>query len=144
MFFSAGTPGKDMYKLILASDARKNKSSASQYDANDCQDSSLFKAAEVQGKVLICSFGLGYLLGWSSMKNVIGTVKNLSAVGLVMVATDGIGEEFSVPNTPFPVPAIILTTINGTKVCFLNSRHFLSILDDQNLYISKVLDKFPL
>eukprot|EP00250_Pteridium_aquilinum_P018288 c24024_g2_i1 orf=141-2642(-) len=109
-----GTPGKDIHNLILASDALAVDGSTLP-DANDCQDASLFKAGMVQGKVLICSYGIDYILGGSSVDNVIGTIKNLSAVGVVMVAMADLESEFSIPTTPFPFPAIILPTAKDSK-----------------------------
>ncbi|KAH7301437.1 hypothetical protein KP509_23G026500 [Ceratopteris richardii] len=111
---ASATPGDGMYTMILASDALREDGS-DLLDVNDCQNSSLFNADVVKGKVMICSYGIDYLFGGSSINDVINTINKLSAVGVVMFATSDIEGRFSIPATPFSIPAIIIQTNNGSK-----------------------------
>ncbi|KAI5079743.1 hypothetical protein GOP47_0005222 [Adiantum capillus-veneris] len=111
---ASGTPGNNMHNLILASDALKGDGSTLP-DANDCQDPSLFKVDMVQGKVIICSYTIDYIFGGESVNKVVSAVQNLSAVGMVMVVTADFEGELTIPLIPFPIPAIIIPTTEGTK-----------------------------
>ncbi|MCO5548281.1 hypothetical protein L7F22_001738 [Adiantum nelumboides] len=111
---ASGTPGNKMHNLILASDALKGNGSTLP-DANDCQDSSLFEADMVQGKVIICSYSIDYIFGGASVNSVIDTIKNLSAVGMILIVTADFEGKLTIPLIPFPLAAIIIPTTERTK-----------------------------
>jgi hypothetical protein len=113
--FTAGTPGDNMYNLILATDAfLKHNSSIAQND-DECQNASILDQEMVQGNLLICSYSLNFLFGISTFKNVMDTIKNLSAVGVVMTTTVDL-RGINIPDAPFSVPAIIVLAANDSKV----------------------------
>ena len=60
----------------------------------------------VRGKLLICSYGLNFIFGTSTLNNVVNTIKTLSAVGVVMITTVDLNG-ISISNQPFSVPAIM-------------------------------------
>ncbi|KAG2242589.1 hypothetical protein Bca52824_095569 [Brassica carinata] len=78
----AGT--RTMHKLVLAAHALRNGTTI--MDAlyvGECQDSSSYELKLVNGKILVCSYTVRFILGVSTIKQALLTAKNLTAAGLV-------------------------------------------------------------
>ena len=119
-YFTAGTPGNTMYNLILATDALQEHNRTIAQNDDECQNATSFNKEMVRGKVLICSYGLNFIFGISTLNNVVDTIKTLSAVGVVMITTVDLNG-ISISNAPFSVPAIMVLSSNGSKVRLLRN-----------------------
>jgi hypothetical protein len=118
--FTAGTPGDNMYNLILATDASLKHNHSTAQNDDECQNANILDQEMVQGKLLICSYSLNFLFGISTFNNVMDTIKNLSAVGVVMTTTMDL-RGINIPDAPFSVPAIIVLASNASKVKLLRT-----------------------
>lgn len=101
--------------MILAHDALKRNSSTNP-SANGCQKASLFDKLAVQGKLLICTYGVDFIYGDFTIKKAASTVSKLSAVGLVMVLKEDLEGMFNIPMAPLPIPAIFLSAAKDAEV----------------------------
>ncbi|KAG2304045.1 hypothetical protein Bca52824_032696 [Brassica carinata] len=68
----------------------------------ECQDSSSYDQKLVQGKILVCSYTVRFILGVSTVKQALITAKNLTAAGLVfyMDPSSTVSDEFNSDGYP--------------------------------------------
>ncbi|XP_010478484.1 PREDICTED: subtilisin-like protease SBT2.1 [Camelina sativa] len=101
---------RTMHKLILATHALSNGTTV--MDAiyvGECQDSSSFDQKLVQGKILVCSYTVRFILGVSTIKQALITAKNLTAAGLVFYI-DPSAAGFQMTSTPMDIPGILISS----------------------------------
>ncbi|EOA39671.1 hypothetical protein CARUB_v10008312mg [Capsella rubella] len=101
---------RTMHKLILAAHALGNGTTV--MDAiyvGECQDSSSFDQKLVQGKILVCSYTVRFILGVSTIKQALLTAKNLTAAGLVFYI-DPSATGFQMTSTPMDIPGILISS----------------------------------
>ncbi|KAJ0016438.1 hypothetical protein Pint_11438 [Pistacia integerrima] len=110
-------PGTDKdYTLISALHALNNGTTvADDMYVGECQESSNFDKDLVQGKLLICSYSIRFVLGLSTIKQALQTAKNLSAVGVVFYM-DPFVIGFQLNPTPLRMPGIIIPSPDDSKV----------------------------
>ncbi|KAL2622334.1 hypothetical protein R1flu_002539 [Riccia fluitans] len=109
-----GTPGNVPVKMVLAQDAVTGPRNPI-FDPSDCQDSASLDRTMVEGKILICTYSFNFVYGGSTIKRVEETVRNLSAVGFVMVVeSDTAGSRFD--PIPITVPSIVITSQNHSQI----------------------------
>ncbi|KAL3693997.1 hypothetical protein R1sor_007648 [Riccia sorocarpa] len=109
-----GTPGDVMAKLVLAQDVVTGPKNPI-FDPSDCQDSTSLDKGTVAGKILICTYSFNFVYGGSTIKRVEDTVRNLSAMGFIMVVqSDTAGSRFD--PIPITVPGIIITSQNHSQI----------------------------
>ncbi|CAN7093668.1 unnamed protein product [Brassica rapa subsp. narinosa] len=104
----AGT--RTMHKLVLAAHALRNGTTI--MDAiyvGECQDSSSYDQKLVQGKILVCSYTVRFILGVSTIKQALVTAKNLTAAGLVFYM-DPSSTGFQMTSTPMDIPGILISS----------------------------------
>ncbi|XP_068654447.1 subtilisin-like protease SBT2.3 [Aristolochia californica] len=111
-----GTDEDKMYTLVSATHALINDTS----DVNDmylgeCQDSSRINEDLVKGNLLICSYSIRFVLGLSSIKQALETVRNLSAVGVIFYM-DPFVIGFQLNPTPMKLPGLIIPSADDSKV----------------------------
>lgn len=110
----AGT--RTMHKLVLATHALCNGTTV--MDAiyvGECQDSSSFDQKLVQGKILVCSYTVRFILGVSTIKQALITAKNLTAAGLVFYI-DPSATGFQMTSTPMDIPGILISSPQYSQV----------------------------
>ncbi|KAJ7969229.1 Subtilisin-like protease [Quillaja saponaria] len=111
-----GTDEDTMYTLISALHALNNDTKVSDdMYMGECQDSSNFNQDLVQGKLLICSYSIRFILGLSTIKQAVETAKNLSAVGIVFYM-DPFVLGFQLNPVPMQMPGIIIPSPNDSKI----------------------------
>ncbi|KAL0705722.1 hypothetical protein Bca4012_072147 [Brassica carinata] len=104
----AGT--RTMHKLVLAAHALRNGTTI--MDAiyvGECQDSSSYELKLVNGKILVCSYTVRFILGVSTIKQALLTAKNLTAAGLVFYM-DPSSTGFQMTSTPMDIPGILISS----------------------------------
>lgn len=105
-----------MYTLVSAIHVLNNDTSVSDdMYLSECQDSSKFDYDLVQGKLLICSYSIRFILGISTIQLALQTAKNLSAVGLVFYM-DPFVLGFQLNPVPMKMPGIIVPSPENSKV----------------------------
>lgn len=112
--FLAGT--RTMHKLVLAAHALRNGTTV--MDAiyvGECQDSSSFDQKLVQGKILLCSYTVRFILGVSTIKQALITAKNLTAAGLVFYM-DSSATGFQMSSNPMDIPGILIYSSQDSQV----------------------------
>ncbi|VVA93109.1 unnamed protein product [Arabis nemorensis] len=106
---------RTMHKLVLAAHALRNGTSV--MDAiyvGECQNSSSFDQKLVQGKILVCSYTVRFILGVSTIKQALITAKNLTASGLVFyMDSSAIG--FQMSSTPMDIPGILISSSQDSQ-----------------------------
>ncbi|KAG2304048.1 hypothetical protein Bca52824_032699 [Brassica carinata] len=101
---------RTMHKLVLAAHALRNGTTI--MDAiyiGECQDSSSYDQKLVQGKILVCSYTVRFILGVSTVKQALITAKNLTAAGLVFYM-DPSSTGFQMSSTPMDIPGILISS----------------------------------
>uniref|UniRef100_A0A1J3HXM5 Subtilisin-like protease n=1 Tax=Noccaea caerulescens TaxID=107243 RepID=A0A1J3HXM5_NOCCA len=101
---------RTMHKLVLAAHALRNGTTV--MDAiyvEECQDSSSFDQKLVQGKILVCSYTVRFILGVSTIKQALVVAKNLTAAGLVFYM-DPSATGFQMSSTPMDIPGILISS----------------------------------
>ncbi|CAN6975120.1 unnamed protein product [Brassica rapa subsp. trilocularis] len=101
---------RTMHKLVLAAHALRNGTTI--MDAiyvGECQDSSSYDQKLVQGKILVCSYTVRFILGVSTVKQALITAKNLTAAGLVFYM-DPSSTGFQMTSTPMDIPGILISS----------------------------------
>lgn len=81
----------------------------------ECQDPSSFDPDSVQGKLLICSYSVRFVLGISTIKQALQTARNLSAAGVVFYM-DPFVIGFQLNPIPMNLPGIIIPSTEDSKV----------------------------
>lgn len=110
----AGT--RTMHKLVLAAHALRNGTTI--MDAiyvGECQDSSSYELKLVNGKILVCSYTVRFILGVSTIKQALLTAKNLTAAGLVFYM-DPSSTGFQMTSTPMDIPGILISSPQDSLV----------------------------
>lgn len=105
-----------MHKLVLATHALRNGTTV--MDAiyvGECQDSSSFDQKLVQGKILVCSYTVRFILGVSTIKQALLTAKNLTAAGLVFYI-DPSATGFQMTSSPMDIPGILISSPQDSQV----------------------------
>lgn len=105
-----------MHKLVLAAHALRNGTTV--MDAiyvEECQDSSSFDQKLVQGKILVCSYTVRFILGVSTIKQALIAAKNLTAAGLVFYM-DPSATGFQMTSTPMDIPGILISSSQDSQV----------------------------
>lgn len=111
-----GTEKDAMYTLVSAIHVLNNDTSVSDdMYLSECQDSSKFDYDLVQGKLLICSYSIRFILGISTIQLALQTAKNLSAVGLVFYM-DPFVLGFQLNPVPMKMPGIIVPSPENSKI----------------------------
>ncbi|CAH2034553.1 unnamed protein product [Thlaspi arvense] len=106
---------RTMHKLVLAAHALSNGTTV--MDAiyvGECQDSSSFDQKLVQGKILVCSYTVRFILGVSTIKQALVTAKNLTAAGLVFYM-DPSAAGFQMSSTPMDIPGILISSSQDSQ-----------------------------
>ncbi|CAN8290600.1 unnamed protein product [Cochlearia groenlandica] len=106
---------RTMRKLVLASHALSNGTTV--MDAiyiGECQDPSSFDQKLVQGKILVCSYTVRFILGVSTIKQALITAKNLTAAGLVLYM-DSTATGFQMSSTPMDIPGILISSAQDSQ-----------------------------
>ncbi|KAL0814950.1 hypothetical protein Bca101_071393 [Brassica carinata] len=101
---------RTMHKLVLAAHALRNGTTI--MDAiyvGECQDSSSYELKLVNGKILVCSYTVRFILGVSTIKQALLTAKNLTAAGLVFYM-DPSSTGFQMTSTPMDIPGILISS----------------------------------
>ena len=114
---AAATPGEQLYNLVLAEDAFVMMGN-SRFSSNptNCQQPGVYNRTLVQGKILMCTYSFSFVYGAATVKRVVDTARNLSAVGFILFAkTDLPGNKFN--PTPFAIPGIVITDVQNSMVC---------------------------
>uniref|UniRef100_A0A2C9W6P0 Peptidase S8/S53 domain-containing protein n=1 Tax=Manihot esculenta TaxID=3983 RepID=A0A2C9W6P0_MANES len=111
-----GTDNDTMYTLISALHALNNDTTvANDMYVGECQDSSNFNEDLVQGKLLICSYSIRFVLGLSTIKQALETAKNLSAAGVVFYM-DPFVIGFQLNPIPMRMSGIIVSSPDDSKI----------------------------
>ncbi|CAA7014253.1 unnamed protein product [Microthlaspi erraticum] len=106
---------RTMHKLVLAAHALRNGTTV--MDAiyvEECQDSSSFDQKLVQGKILVCSYTVRFILGVSTIKQALIAAKNLTASGLVFYM-DPSATGFQMTSTPMDIPGILISSSQDSQ-----------------------------
>lgn len=105
-----------MFPLIAAIHAMKNNTTvANDMYLGECQDSSYLDEDLIDGKILICSYSIRFVLGLSSMKQALETAKNVSAVGVIFYM-DPFVTGFHLNPIPMDMPGLIIPSTDDSKV----------------------------
>ncbi|KAJ8477274.1 hypothetical protein OPV22_021001 [Ensete ventricosum] len=113
-----GTDGDSMFPLIAAIHAMKNNTTvANDMYLGECQDSSYLDEDLIDGKILICSYSIRFVLGLSSIKQALETAKNVSAVGVIFYM-DPFVTGFHLNPIPMDMPGLIIPSTDDSKVFF--------------------------
>ncbi|XP_010519036.1 PREDICTED: subtilisin-like protease SBT2.1 [Tarenaya hassleriana] len=121
---------RTMHKLVLAVHALNNGTTITDdINVGECQDSSRFDRNLVQRKLLICSYTVRFILGLSTIKQALGTAKNLSAAGLVFYLDSSV-TSFQLGPTPMDIPGIIVPSPQDSEVLL---RYYNSSLSRENV-----------
>ncbi|KAJ9183381.1 hypothetical protein P3X46_007243 [Hevea brasiliensis] len=111
-----GTDNDTMYTLISALHALNNDTTVTDdMYVGECQDSSNFNQDLVQGKLLICSYSIRFVLGLSTIKQALETAKNLSATGVVFYM-DPFVIGFQLNPIPMRMSGIIISSPDDSKI----------------------------
>ncbi|KAI5082165.1 hypothetical protein GOP47_0001908 [Adiantum capillus-veneris] len=112
---SLGTKGTRMQSLVLAKDAARNYT-VEEIALEECQGGQNFEKDEVEGKILVCTFTLSFLIGRASVKNVEATAKELSASGVIFTISSWMqGINLHVEFMPVEIPMIIIPSASDSK-----------------------------
>lgn len=105
-----------MHKLVLATHALRNGTTVMDtIYVGECQDSNSFDQKLVQGKILVCSYTVRFILGVSTIKKALITAKNLTAAGLVFYV-DPSAAGFQMSSTPMDIPGILISSPQDSQV----------------------------
>ncbi|KAK7318709.1 hypothetical protein RJT34_03415 [Clitoria ternatea] len=127
-----GTDENKMYKLIHARHALNNNTTVSDdMYVGECQDASKFNQDYVQGKLLICSYSVRYVIGLSTIKQALETAVNLSAAGVVF-SIDPSVNGFQLNPVPMKMPGIIIPSAKDSKILLQYYNSSLEIDGDSN------------
>lgn len=110
----AGTDNGSMYPLIAAIHALKNGTTKVEY-LGDCQASNYLNEDLTDGKILICSYSIRFILGLSSIKQALETAKNVSAIGVIFYM-DPFISGFRLNPTPMNMPGVVIPSADDSKV----------------------------
>lgn len=104
-----------MYTLIAAIHALRNGTTEVSEFLGECQDSSYINEDLTDGKILICSYSIRFVLGLSSIKQALETAKNVSAVGVIFYM-DPFVAGFHLNPTPMNMPGVVIPSTDDSKV----------------------------
>ncbi|XP_050223650.1 subtilisin-like protease SBT2.3 [Mercurialis annua] len=111
-----GTAKGAMYTMISAIHALNNDTTVStDMYVGECQDSCSFNSDLVEGKLLICSYSIRFVLGLSTIKQAFDTAKNLSAAGIVFYM-DPFVIGYRLNPTPMRLPGVIIASPDDSKI----------------------------
>ncbi|KAL8151643.1 hypothetical protein V2J09_021451 [Rumex salicifolius] len=111
-----GTDNDSSYTMVSAVHALSNDTVATtDMYVGECQDSSVLSPEVVEGKLLICSYTVRFVLGVSTIKQALQTAKNLSAAGVIFFL-DPFVIGFQLNPTPMNLPGIIIPSSDDSKV----------------------------
>ncbi|EPS66289.1 hypothetical protein M569_08487, partial [Genlisea aurea] len=113
-----GTQNDAMYTLVSAAHAVNDTMTSENIYASDCQDSSAFKRDVVRGNILICSYSIRFVLGLATIRQALGTAKDLDAAGVVFYM-DPFLLGFQLNPIPMRIPGIVIPSPDDSKVSFL-------------------------
>ncbi|GKD21926.1 hypothetical protein Tco_1223629 [Tanacetum coccineum] len=82
---------------------------------NECQDANSLHQTVAQGNILICSYSIKYVLGQSTIDNVVKTAMNLSAAG-IMLSMDPFIIGLQLNPVPMSLLGIIIPSTNNSKL----------------------------
>ncbi|KAL6561883.1 hypothetical protein OROGR_002890 [Orobanche gracilis] len=110
-----GTDKDAIYTLVSAIHGLKNTTPANDMYISECQDPSNFDQDLIQGKLLMCSYSVRFVLGIATIKQALETAKNLGAAGVVF-SMDPYVIGFQLNPIPMTMPGIIIPTQNDSRV----------------------------
>ncbi|XP_042441713.1 subtilisin-like protease SBT2.3 isoform X1 [Zingiber officinale] len=109
------TDSGSMYPLITAIHALRNGTTEMSEFLGECQDSSYMNEDLTDGKILICSYSIRFVLGLSSIKQALETAKNVSAVGVIFYM-DSFVTGFHLNPTPMNMPGVVIPSTDDSKI----------------------------
>ncbi|XP_074580609.1 subtilisin-like protease SBT2.3 [Curcuma longa] len=109
------TDSGSMYPLIAAIHALRNGTTEVSEFLGECQDSSYMNEDLTDGKILICSYSIRFVLGLSSIKKALETAKNVSAVGVIFYM-DPFVTGFHLNPTPMNMPGVVIPSTDDSKI----------------------------
>ncbi|KAL6546263.1 hypothetical protein OROMI_021984 [Orobanche minor] len=131
-----GTDKDAIYTLVSAIHGLKNTTPANDMYISECQEPSNFDQDLIQGRLLICSYSVRFVLGIATIKQALETAKNLGAAGVVF-SMDPYVIGFQLNPIPMTMPGIIIPTQNDSRVLL---QYYNSTLDRDE--VTKKIVKF--
>lgn len=111
-----GTEQDTVYTLVSAQHVLSNESTPpNDLYVGECQDSSIYNQDLVEGKLLICSYSIRFVLGISTIKQALETANDLGAAGVVFYM-DPFVVGFQLNPIPMKLPGIVISTPENSKI----------------------------